>query len=205
MMEQAANLGIAGITGWRAVFADGTVQGLTVLVWGAASGVGAVALQMAVRDGATVLAVVRKAEQQSTVLAMGAQEAFLADTPDLVEVLRAAAPHGVDRVADVDFGSHVETNAKVLAVGGVICAYYSAANHPPIPYWTLGFADATLRLLGSDDFAPAIKARAAVELTAALAEGKLVSSIGARVPLDDIVLAHERVESGAAGRTMLRL
>ena len=65
------------------------------------------------------------------------------------------------RIADLDFGGHIELDASVLAVGGVICAYYSANDHPTIPYWALGFADATLRLLGSDDFSPEVKAVAA--------------------------------------------
>lgn len=51
LAEQAACLGIAGITGYRAIFADGSVDGLTVLVHGAAGGVGSIATQMAVRDG----------------------------------------------------------------------------------------------------------------------------------------------------------
>ena len=51
--------------------------GLNVLVWGAGSGVGAVALQMAHRAGARVLAVVRRDEQLPSVRAMGAAEACL--------------------------------------------------------------------------------------------------------------------------------
>src|SRR5579885_1316007 len=42
--EQAACLGIAGITGYRALFADGPVAGLVVLVHGAAGGVGSIAV-----------------------------------------------------------------------------------------------------------------------------------------------------------------
>ena len=38
LAEQAACLGIAGITGYRSVFADGPVQGLYVLVHGATGG-----------------------------------------------------------------------------------------------------------------------------------------------------------------------
>jgi NADPH2:quinone reductase len=57
--------------------------------------------------------------------------------------------------------------------------------------------------LGSDDFAPAVKAAAASELTAALVEGKLDTMIGARLPLGEIVRAHERVERGGGGRTLL--
>ena len=205
LLEQAACLGIAGITGWRAVFADGPVSGLTLLVWGAAAGVGAVALQMAVRGGARVLGVVRQARQREAVLAMGAYAAFLSDDPGLENALREAAPGGVHRIADVDFGGHIDIGAKVLAVGGVISAYYSANDRPPIPYWTLGFADATVRLLGSDDFPPPVKAAAAAELTAALVEGKLTTPIGARLPLERIAEAHERVEQGGVGRTLLVL
>jgi NADPH2:quinone reductase len=61
--EQAACLGIAGITAHRAVFADGGVDGLTVLVHGAVGGVGSIATQMARRDGGRVIAVVRDGQQ----------------------------------------------------------------------------------------------------------------------------------------------
>ena len=64
LAEQAACLGVTGITGYRAVFADGSVDGLTVLVHGAASGGGSIATQMAVRDGATVIAVVRAGQTE---------------------------------------------------------------------------------------------------------------------------------------------
>lgn len=205
LLEQAACLGIAGITGYRAVFAGDPLAGLDVLVWGAASGVGAVALQMAHRAGASVLAVVRRAEQLPEVRAMGAAEAWLADDPALVDKIRQAAPAGVHRIAEVDFAAHIDVDAAVIATGGVISAYYSSADRPSIPYWTLGFADVSLRLLGSDDFPPAVKAEAARELTAALLEGRLHTAIAQRLPLDNIAQAHEQVERGAGGRVLLSL
>jgi NADPH2:quinone reductase len=205
LLEQAACLGVAGITGYRAVFAGGPVDGLDVLVWGAASGVGAVALQMAHRAGARALAVVRRAEQLPAVRAMGAAEAWLADDPALVDQIRQAAPAGVHRIAEVDFAAHIDVDAAVIATGGVISAYYSSADRPSMPYWTLGFADVSLRLLGSDDFPPAVKAEAARELTAALLEGRLRSAVTQRWPLQDVALAHEQVERGAGGRVLLSL
>ena len=205
LLEQAACLGIAGITGHRAVFAAGPVAGLNVLVWGAASGVGAVALQMANRAGGRVLAVVRRAEQLPAVRAMGAAAAWLADDPALADRIRDAAPEGVHRVAEVDFAAHIDINAAVMATGGVISAYYSSADRPDMPYWKLAFADVSLRLLGSDDFPAAVKADAGRELTAALLEGRLHTSIAARLPLQEIALAHERVERGAGGRVLLDL
>jgi NADPH2:quinone reductase len=60
LLDQAAGLGIAGITGYRALFADGSVRGLAALVYGAAGGVGSIATQMAARDGAQVIGVGRR-------------------------------------------------------------------------------------------------------------------------------------------------
>ena len=205
ILEQAACLGIAGITGYRSVFADGPVTDLTVLVWGASSGVGAVALQMALRGGARVLGVVRRAEQLDRVLEMGAHAAWLSDDPTLVQAIKQLAPGGVHRIADVDLASHVDIDAAVVAVGGVICSYFSSNDRPSIPYWTLGFADVTLRLLGSDDFTPAVKTAAAKELTDALLEGQLRMAISSRLPLAQIAAAHELVETGAGGRVVLEI
>jgi NADPH:quinone reductase len=61
--EQAAGLGIPGITGHRAVFADGPVDGATVLVTGALGAVGRAAVAVARRGGATVIAAVRSPDQ----------------------------------------------------------------------------------------------------------------------------------------------
>jgi NADPH2:quinone reductase len=164
-----------------------------------------VALQMAHRGGARVFAVVRRAEHLPAMRAMGAAEAWLADDPALVDQIRRAAPAGVHRIAEVDFAAHIDVDAAVIATGGAISAYYSSADRPGIPYWTLAFADVSLRLLGSDDFPPAVKAEAARELTAALLEGRLRAAIAARLPLDDIARAHEQVERGASGRVLLSL
>jgi NADPH:quinone reductase len=204
LAEQAACLGIAGITGYRAVFADGPVAGLVVLVHGAAGGVGSIATQMAVRDGASVIAVVRPAQTQRA-KELGTAHVFASDQPELAAAIRAVAPNGVDRIAEVDLSDHIELDADVIAIGGVISSYYSSADRPTLPYWKLGFADTTLRLLGSDDFPPDVKSHAAQQLTAALVDGSLRSIIAERVPLADIARAHELVEHGVNGRVIVTI
>jgi NADPH:quinone reductase len=204
LAEQAACLGIAGITGYRAIFADGSVDGLSVLVHGATGGVGSIATQMAVRDGATVIAVVRPAQEQRA-RQLGARHVFSSQDPELSAAIRMVAPDGVNRIAEVDFSHHIDLDAEVIAIGGVISSYFSSADRPSLPYWKLGFADSTLRLLGSDDFAPAVKAHAARELTAALLDGSLRSVIAERVPLTDIARAHELVEGGVDGRVVVTI
>ena len=203
--EQASCLGIAGITAHRAVFADGPVDGLAVLVHGATGGVGSIATQLARRGGAQVLAVVEKVDQLARAQNLGAHHAFLADDPKLAEQLRSLAPEGVHRIADVDFAAHIDLDADILAIGGVVCSYFSSADRPAIPYWALGFRDATLRLLGSDDFPPDVKAEAARALTEAVLNKSLRSDIAARFPLEEIASAHEAVEAGSAGRVLIEI
>jgi NADPH:quinone reductase len=205
LLEQAAGLGIAGITGYRALFSDGPVRDLTVLVHGAAGGVGSIAVQMAARDGALVLATVRRPAQVEAVRALGAHHVFLADAPDLADEVKAVALRGVERIAEIDFGAHIDLDAEVASVGAVISSYYSSDEHPSIPYWKLGFADVTLRLLGSDDFPAAVKAHAAAQLTAALVDGSLSIGIAARLSLDELVRAHELVEQGTSGKVVLQI
>jgi NADPH2:quinone reductase len=203
--EQAACLGIAGITAHRAVFADGPVDGLVVLIQGATGGVGSIATQLARRGGATVLAVVRDEDQLAQAEQLGAHHAFRNDDADLADRIRQAAPDGVHRIAEVDFAGHVDLDAEILAVGAVVCSYSSSADRPPIPYWALGFKDTTLRLLGSDDFPPAVKQNAARALTQALIDGGLRSRVAAGFPLDQVIEAHQRVESGPPGRVIINI
>lgn len=76
---QASCLGIADITAHRAVFADGPVDGLTVLI----HRVGSIAAQLARRDGAHVLAVVVNDDQFGQARQLDVHHAFRNDDSDL--------------------------------------------------------------------------------------------------------------------------
>lgn len=204
LAEQAACIGIAGITAHRAIFADGPIDGLNVLVHGATGGVGSIATQLARRHGAQVIAVVHP-EREAAAQALGAHHTFASTDPDLVERILSAAPEGVHRIAEVDLADHIALDAAIIAPGAVISSYYSSHPTPTIPYWTLGFADATIRFLGSDAFPPAVKADAAHTLTRALVDGELKSNIVTRTPLQNIVQAHRAVESRPGGRVVLTI
>jgi NADPH2:quinone reductase len=136
---------------------------------------------------------------------VGAAHVFASDHPELASAIRCTPFGATARIAEVDLSDHVELDADVIATGGVISSYYSSADRPTLPYWKLGFADTTLRLLGSDDFSPDVKAHAAQELTAALVDGSLRSIIAERVSLADIARAHELVEGGVDGRVIVKI
>jgi NADPH:quinone reductase-like Zn-dependent oxidoreductase len=94
----AAGVGVAAETSIRVLDLLGVGPGSTVLVDGGAGGVGAVAVQVAVGRGATVVASAGE-HNQGYLTEIGAIPVRYGD--GLVDRVRAAAPQGVDAVFDV--------------------------------------------------------------------------------------------------------
>ncbi|MEV1331031.1 NADPH:quinone reductase [Micromonospora costi] len=206
-LEQGALLGIPGITAHRAIFADGPVTGRTVLVTGALGAVGRAALALARRGGATVIATVRHPDQRTPALTAGAHHVVVTTgTAADVDQIRAVAPDGVDRVAEVAFDTGIATDLEVLRIGGTVATYATGEAEPRIPYWPLGFQNITVRFLSNDDFPEDANQAAAAALTEALEAGDLRYPIVGRFPLDRIADAHDAAEkSGSAGRVVVEL
>jgi NADPH2:quinone reductase len=119
--------------------------------------------------------------------------------------IRAHAPDGVHRIIEVAFSENADLDAAVAAPDGVIAAYSTRRDRPDFPFWPMLFANLTIRLLGSDDFTPAAKRQAAVDLTTAASEGALSISNGDLWPLHRIAEAHDRVDAGARERVLLAI
>lgn len=197
-MEQGACLGIPGITAYRAVQVAGNLSGKTVLVQGASGAVGTCAVQLARRAGARVIATARSKRGLDIAAENGAEHMFLMDDA-LPASVRNLAPHGVDHIVEVAFGENIQLDLELLAPGGSIAAYATHEATPRIPFWELLFKNASLHLVGSDDVAADVKQHAAYALNAALESGWAGPRVSERFPLDEVALAHEHVEQGAAG------
>jgi NADPH:quinone reductase len=127
--EQAAGLGIPGITAHRAVFADGPVNGSTVVVTGALGAVGRAAVAVARRGGATVIATVRSPDQIAAAVSIGAHHAIdVGSSNAAARVLDYTGGEEVDRVAEVAFDANIDTDLAILKIGGVIATYANAAD-----------------------------------------------------------------------------
>jgi NADPH:quinone reductase len=202
--EQAGGLGIPGITGHRAIFADGPVDGRAVVVTGATGAVGRSAVAVARRGGATVIATVRRSAEVNNALEAGAHHAVDAGQRDVAEQVLVAAPDGVDRVAEVAFDQNVDLDQRILRIGGVIATYSTGSATPTVPYWPLAIKNITVRFLGDDNFPEAANRQAAKDLTDAMQAGELRYPIAARFDLEQIADAHETAENvGAAGRVVV--
>jgi NADPH:quinone reductase-like Zn-dependent oxidoreductase len=110
----AAALPISGLTAWQGLFDHGHLTtGQSVLIHGAAGGVGSLAVQLAREAGARVIGTGR-ADDRDTVLGFGA-ETFI----DLgADDLRQAGE--VDVVLDVVGGTVLEQSAELVRAGGTL-------------------------------------------------------------------------------------
>lgn len=201
--ELAASLGIPGITAHRTVFADGPVDGRTVLVHGVLGGVGSFAAQLARWGGATVLGTVTKAEDLDLVDPEVVSHTVALDDPGAAHQIRAAAPDGVHRIVEVSLSDNADLDVAVIADDGVIAAYGTRDDRTALPFWPLLFANVTVRLFGSDDFPVAAERAAVRDLTAVAAAGALRVRVGARFGLAEIAEAHDHVDSRARGRVFV--
>ncbi|MFD3523890.1 NADPH:quinone reductase [Streptomyces sp. NPDC058653] len=204
--DQGALLGIAGITGHRAVFSGGPVRGRTVIVTAPLGGVGRAAVAVAARGGATVLATVRHAEQVDDALRAGAHHVIRLYEGNMIEQVKEIAPGGVDRIAETDLAGNIEADLEVLTYNGEIATYATSDADAPLPYWNLAFKNIAVQFLSNDDFPESANESAAADLTAAVAAGELRYPIAERFPLDGIADAQDAAErAGARGRVVIDL
>ena len=119
--DTGAGLGVPALTAHRCLFADGGIQGKTVLVHGGGGGVGNPAIQLARWAGARVITTVSRAEQAEQARQAGAHAIVNRKQENVVEAVHAATNgQGVDRIVDVDFAQNLELNLGMLKTGGVI-------------------------------------------------------------------------------------
>ncbi len=200
-----ACLGIPAMTAHRCVFADGPVEGKTVLVTGGAGAVGFYAVQLARHGGARVIATVGNEAQAAVAREAGAELVINRREADVAEAIKAAGG-GVDRIVEVAFGANLATSLAVLNPNGAIATYSSDAEpEPALPFWPLVLLDATIRFVLVYTMTRQAHEEAVGGITAALSEGWLKHHIGLRLPLERIADAHERVEAGGTGKVVLEL
>lgn len=107
--QMAGALYVVGTTAWACVSAVRVREGDTVLVAGAAGGVGVLATQLAIRQGARVLATA-SAEHHEYLRGLGAEPIEYGD--GLAERISEASPGGLDAVIDAHGDGYVD-----MAVG----------------------------------------------------------------------------------------
>jgi NADPH:quinone reductase-like Zn-dependent oxidoreductase len=193
-----ACLGIPAMTAHRAVFADGDVEGTTVLVTGGAGRVGYYAVQWASRAGATVIATASNPEDADTCTAAGAHHVVNHRDPHFAEaILGCSGGELIDRVVDVEFGANLPVSVEVLRIGGTIATYASVqVPEPKLPFFQMMYKDLTVRTIIVYAMPDGAKDHAVADINKALSDGWLQHRIVRRLPLDEIAQGNEIVEQG---------
>jgi NADPH2:quinone reductase len=203
-MELGASLGVPAMTAHRCLFADGPVDGKTVLVAGGAGAVGHFAIELAKWAGARVVSTVSSKEKGELAAAAGADLVVNYTDADAVEQVRAFAPR-VDRIVEVALGPNLELDLAVSGPQTVAAVYAADGPDPVLPIRACMAANITLRFVLLYGLLAEALAQAATDITAALEEGALSELPGHHFPLEEIAGAHEAVESRAVGKVFIDL
>ncbi|MEQ9640079.1 MAG: NADPH:quinone reductase [Alphaproteobacteria bacterium] len=200
-----ATFGIPALTAHRAVFADGPVNGQTVLVTGGAGAVGAYAIQFARLGGARVLSTVSSAEKAGVAERMGATATIDRKTEDVAaRIMELTDGAGVDRIVEVDFGGNYETSLAVLKVNGAIAGYSSDSQpETPVTFRALMFKNITVRGVLVFNMPESAKQAAITDLHKWYADGEIDPFPGPRYALADIRAAHEHQQRGPLGNILI--
>ncbi|MFF2431729.1 NADP-dependent oxidoreductase [Streptomyces mirabilis] len=179
-----ASLPISGLTAWQGLFVHGRFQeGQSVLVHGAAGGVGSMVTQLARQAGAYVIGTGRTADRQAA-MEFGAQEFVDLGNDPLEDV------GGVDLVFDVIGGDIGKRSAGLVRAGGMLVTIAGPTETQPRDGLAVDFV------------VEADRAQLA-EIVQRVRDGRLRTNIGQVVTLDDAVSSFNPAER-VKGKTIVR-
>ena len=206
--DAAACLGVPASTAYYGVFSDGSVDGQTILVTGGAGAVGHYAIQLAKWGGATVISTVSGDNKASVAQDAGSDLVINYKNDDVASIVNDfTSGQGVQRIVEVEFGGNLEISQNILSPNAVIAAYGSVAEgNPAIPFYDLMFKGTTLNTFLI--YIVSLQARSNIVngITKAHNDNALHHQIAQRFGLNELVAAHQAVESGSTiGNTIITI
>ncbi|MFI9011083.1 medium chain dehydrogenase/reductase family protein [Actinosynnema sp. NPDC053489] len=220
---EAETVVVNGLTAWRMLHGVAGVRaGQVVLVHGANGGVGSTLVQLARLAGARVIGTASP-RHHDAVRELGATPVDYR-AADLPARVRALAPAGVDAVFDHVGGPGIVDSFRLLAPGGTLVAYGTAATRDRqgsarlpvlmlfarLLWWNAlpnGRSASFFNVWAGKRNAARFRARLAHDLGevfALLADGSLRAKVAARVPLERVAEAVALAESGTVtGKVVL--
>lgn len=120
-IADAGALGLAGTAALDSLTTIGLAAGETVLIVGASGGVGSLAVQYALTQGARVIATARAGAEESFVRSLGGERLHVVDhSADLGAQVHALSPAGVD--AAIHLAGDPEAVLELVADGGKVAS-----------------------------------------------------------------------------------
>jgi NADPH2:quinone reductase len=189
-------------TAWFTCYRAGLVPGETVLVQGAAGGVGSAAVEIVRSFGATPIAVVSSPEKAVAARRCGARDVVLTSEPWRERVLELTGGRGVDVVIDPVGGDRFLDSLRCLAIGGrLMVVGFTGGSIPTVRVNRLLLRN--LSVIGvamhvMDRAHPGTLRTVRTAIQTLVDAGELHPQLDSRYPLEEAGSALERLESGAA-------
>lgn len=128
---EAASLGVILVTAWRQLVKRGGVRpGDSVVVWGAAGGIGSMAVQIAKLFNANVIAIANADDKLEYCRQLGADHVINRRTQDvLAEVRRITDRAGADIVFEHPGKATINDSLKMVRWGGTVVTSGATSGH----------------------------------------------------------------------------
>jgi len=199
--ELGASLGVPAMTAHRCLFADGPLEGCSVLVAGGAGAVGHFAIELARHAGARVAATVSGPAKAELARRAGADPVVNYRDDDAAGQLRSLAP--LDRIVELALGANLALDLALAGPATTIVDYAAEPQDPVLPVRACMNANVTLRFVLLYGVPRPALLQAAADITAALSDGALTELPVTRFPLDQVAQAQEAVQAGAVGKVLV--
>ena len=197
--DQALALLVQGVTAWHLLHSSARVQtGETVVVHAAAGGVGSLAVQLARRAGAHVVATASSDQKRALALELGAHAAVESDGEGLAErLIEANSGKRPEVVLEMTGGKVFRESLKALAPFGRLVVY-GQASHEPSTFDAALLQQRSRSIIGywlMDAVAYGMVAEPLGELLALVAAGELRAVVGGVHPLAAAGQVHRDLEA----------
>jgi len=208
--EQAAGFAVTYGTSYHALKQSAELQaGETLLVLGAAGGVGITAVQIGKAMGARVIAAASSDEKLEFARAAGADELINYSTQPLKETVKGMTKGGVDVVYDPVGGELAQQALRALAWHGrYLVVGFASGNIPSFPANIALLKEAHIIGVWWGTWAaknPALQIQNMTEISVLVADGKLQPAVTELFHIEDFERAFQLItERRALGKVVLR-
>lgn len=202
----AAAIGMAFPAAYYALVTRGALrEGETVLVQGAAGGVGSASVQLARALGARVLATASGPDAADLVLSLGAEAVIDFRTEDVPErVLELTGGRGVDLIHELVLSTNLPMDIGMVAKGGrIVGTGQGPGPDATVPIGAAIAKDASVLFMNLNNAGRAGVAAIATEVADMVVAGKVRPVIGAELPLAEARRAHEMLARSHLGKIVL--
>ncbi len=202
----AAAIGMAFPAAYYALVTRGALrEGETVLVQGAAGGVGSASVQLAKALGARVLATASGPDAADLVLSLGAEAVIDFRTEDVPErVLELTGGRGVDLIHELVLSANLPMDVEMVAKGGrIVGTGQGPGPDATVPIGAAIAKDASVLFMNLNNAGRAGVAAIATEVAEMVVAGKVRPVIGAELPLAEARRAHEMLARSHLGKIVL--